>query len=344
MKFFFKSFLITFCFNHAIAQCDSTCSSEGICCRNNPAPAGVMISNIHSKGEWMFSYRHTRMYMDNVVDANSSSIGVDEQFRAYDAASLNMQMRMHMLMGMYGVTDKLTAMVMLHYMGNEMKMMMPGSESFHTHTMRTSGIADSRVTFLYSLLKQSNKQVIAALGVNIPSGSINEKGRASSMMYPNTRFPYMMQLGSGTLDALLTLSYLRSFDKIYLSTQANVIIRPYKNSIGYQLGNEYALNSWIAWQINNPLSASLRLESAWVEKIIGLDSDLKINREVAANVANTGGFRNFVYAGFTYKPGQTFFENFRLCAEFGLPVYQRLNGWQSRQAANLNIAINYSFK
>jgi len=344
MKYLFKLILLIVFVNRATAQCEFTCSSDGICCANNPVPAGVMISNVHAKREWMISYRYNRMYMDNVMDINSNPIGVDEQLKSYDAASLFMHMKMHMVMGMYGINNKLTAMVMLHHMNNEMKMMMPGSENFHTHTMRTGGLADSRITFLYSCVKKSDEQLVAAIGVNLPIGSISEKGRASSMMYPGRRFPYMMQLGSGTFDPLLTLSYIKSFNRIYFSTQANVVIRPYKNQLGYQLGNEYAINNWVAWQIIKPLSASLRMESAYLEKIKGSDAELNTAREVAANTANSGGFRNILYAGLTLKPNQGFTERFRVCLEYGMPVYQRLNGWQSRYAANINLAINYSFK
>lgn len=343
MKFIFNLLLLTSLVNNSKAQCDSTCNMEGICCQNNPVPAGIMISNIHAKGEWMFSYRYNRMYMDNVIDVNSNSVSLDEQLKFYDAASLSMQMKMHMLMGMYGITDRLTAMVMLHYMNNEMKMLMPGSENFHTHTMRTGGIADSRVSFMYALKKRTTEQLVLALGINIPSGSIQEKGRTSSMMYPGKRFPYMMQLGSGTIDPMLTLSYLKSFGKIYFSSQINTIVRAYKNKLGYRLGNEYTLNNWLGWQISKPISISIRMENTLIDKIIGSDSELDLNKEVAANSVNSGGFRNLIFAGLSIQPKNNVIDRFKLSCEFGIPVYQRLNGWQSRNAANLMVALNYNF-
>lgn len=325
------------------AQCDSTCGLDEICCKKNPIPAGVMISNVHSKGEWMFSYRHSRMFMDNVVDVNSNSIGIDEQLNSYSVASLNMQMRMQMLMGMYGVNDKLTVMLMLHYMNNEMRMLMPGSESFHIHTMRTGGLSDSKISFLYSFIKKSNEQLILALGSTIPGGSISQKGKSSSMMYPNQRYPYMMQLGSGTFDPLITLNYVKSINRFYFSSQVNIVMRAYKNSIGYKLGNEYAFNNWAAWQMIKPISVSLRMESTLNENIKGKDSELNLKKEVSASTSNSGGFKNILFTGFTFQPVIRTFNDLRLAFEFGLPIYEKLNGWQQRNAASMAISINYNF-
>ena len=79
-------------------------------------------------------------------------------------------------------------------------------------------------------------------------------------MYLYHHLPYMMQLGSGTVDLLPGLTYLHSNNHNFeFSVQAASVIRTYDNSVGYRLGNEYTLNTWVAYQFFGCLSPSVRV-------------------------------------------------------------------------------------
>ena len=97
------------------AQEDSLSCDVACHCNRNLTPAGVMISHVHPKNEWMVSYRFMQMGMGAPIQGNSafSELSVYTNYLAYTP---NMQMDMHMVMGMVGITDRLTAMVMLNFL------------------------------------------------------------------------------------------------------------------------------------------------------------------------------------------------------------------------------------
>ena len=105
--------MITSTFN-LLCQSEMTSCDESCHCINNLTPAGVMVSHVHPKNEWMLSYRFMDMAMLGVLSGTKKMDELDV-FNLYLMNSKKMRMDMHMLMGMYGLTDRLTAMVMLNY-------------------------------------------------------------------------------------------------------------------------------------------------------------------------------------------------------------------------------------
>lgn len=335
-------------------QTDTLQTCGGCCCEADQTPAGIMISHVHEKGEFMLSYRFMPMGMSGMQDG-TSSVSDDVVFQKYLMSSSTMRMDMHMLMGMYGITSQLTAMAMVHYNVNSMAMtMMPGTE--HTHvmngvvmedeqvdmTMRTSGFGDTKLYLLYGLLNSMQHHVAAAAGLSMPTGNIYEKGDDKSM-YPNQRYPYAMQLGSGTWDLLPCVSYLYQQGKFAASTQVSAVIRTGQNSVGYTLGNEISSNTWVAFRFLKAVSASLRLEATSAGTIKGKDKTLYSYTEPSANPKNYGGERVVAYAGASYLFQRGILTNNKLSLEYGTPFYQNLNGPQMPVQFVLNASWSYVF-
>ena len=324
------------------ARDTTVCQIYDLCCSNDPTPSGVMISHVHQKNEWMLSYRFMRMNMDGILNG-SNAMSDNEVFNSYTAVPKTMQMNMHMLMVMYGLTNKITLMGMFNYNSNYMKMSMKMGNSMHNHTMNSSGFGDAKITALYSLVKKSNSQFLLSLGLSIPTGNINLKGKSNSMMYPNERYPYNMQLGSGTFDLMPCISYLTQKNKWFFSSQLLSTIRTSNNSVGYRYGNDLTFNSWTAWQWLSFISSSLRIESSISEKITGIDTTLNQFTEISANTSNYGGKKIYGYLGSCVQPQKGFLKNTKLSFEYGLPLYQNVNGIQMKQTHNLNLAFNLIF-
>ncbi len=77
------------------------------------SPAGVMISHAHAKGGFMLTYT----YMDMMMEDNQSGteqINDEQVWNDYLFSPQHMHMGMHQLMGMYGVSDRLSLMAMAH--------------------------------------------------------------------------------------------------------------------------------------------------------------------------------------------------------------------------------------
>ena len=134
---------------YAKSSADSLSCQDDCFCTTDMTPAGVMISHTHIKGEWMLSYRYMNMTMEN-EEAGAMTL----VWNGYGMDPLNMRMDMHMLMVMYGLTNKLTLMAMFSYNTNVMHMFMwPGSIHTHSMKMQSSGIGDVKLNVLYKLLK-----------------------------------------------------------------------------------------------------------------------------------------------------------------------------------------------
>lgn len=328
------------------AQNDSldseVCNLNKCFCDNDLTPAGVMISHVHDKNEWMMSYRFMQMNM-NGNQMGIKNIDSKTILKEYTSAPQIMQMNMHMLMLMYGLNDKLTIMGMLHYNTNYMEMQMKMGDVVHPHSMKTAGIGDTKVSALYALIKDEATQLILSTGINLPTGVYNLKGSVLDMMYPSLRLPYNMQLGSGTFDFLPGITYMNKKEKFAFSTQLNSTIRFHKNLIGYRLGNDYNLNTWFTYSWLSFISNSIRVEGMFLEKIKNKDPTLSPFNEPSSHFNNYGGYFLNTYLGTIMQFKKETLNKFRLSFEYGLPLYQNVNGIQmtNKQSIIINTSINF---
>ena len=329
------------------AQGDSSkvCESNCCCSKEVALPAGVMLGHIHAKGEWMLSYRYMNMTSEGLQNG-ASAVSNDEVFKSYLMVPEEMHMNMHMVMAMYGLSNRLTLMAMFHYNNNIMHMQMFGEGQNHTHgvtqsapnhDMHSMGLGDIKLYGIYALLNQSKHKLMLNAGLSIPTGSValnNDNGK---------RLPYMMQMGSGTFDLLPGISYLYHQRTSTFGVQGNANIRLGYNASGYSWGNELSFNSWYAYRWLHFLSSSLRAEFIASEAIYGHDPLLYKYVEPSANASNYGGQRASVFAGTVWQPLSGTLKNWQLAAEVGLPLYQNFNGIQAPTKLMINANLNVTF-
>lgn len=321
------------------------------------APIGVMGDHVHSKGEWMVSYRFMRMDMQG-NRMGSSSISADEiattipnrlagqpnQPPTLRVVPTEMTMDMHMFGAMYAPTDNLTLMVMANYLKNKMKhisyMGMMGTTQRGTFTTTSEGIGDTKVSGLYKLYDDSVNKVHLNIGLSLPTGSITKKDRVLTPMgtTPNLRLPYMMQLGSGTFDLLPGITYQRYKGKWNFGGQYMATIRTGENSEDYTLGDQHQLSGWAAYSLRHDLSASLRLAYQHVSNIDGEDDQITAPVQTA-DPNNYGKKRVDLYAGLNWISQS----GHRLSAEIGAPVYQHLDGPQMETDWTFTAGYQYAF-
>jgi len=170
--------------------------------------------------------------------------------------------------------------------------------------------------------------LLASLGLSLPTGSIRKKGASDDMMYPAMRYPYMMQLGSGTIDVMPGITYLFTKNKFSASAQVAGTVRPFYNSQGYRLGNEAVADIWAAYKFLPWLSASLRSEATKTGAIAGYDPQVYTTMEPSAAPGNYGGESCYGFAGLNFYMNRGFLRNNRLSVEYGVPLYQSVNGIQ----------------
>lgn len=318
---------------------------EGHSRPDDHAPIGVMGGHTHQPGEWMTSYRYSRMNMSGNRSGNDdvSNASVLGNFMV---TPLEMTMEMHMVGLMYGATNELTFSAMLPYTRKDMQHVNRMGAHF---TTKTDGVGDIKISGLYTLYESSEthhhttakQQLLLNLGASLPTGSIDERGNTPAGN--NQKLPYPMQLGSGTLDPLIGLTYTSSYANWSWGTQANSVLRFGKNNEGYRLGNEYSANLWAARALSDYASISVRLEGkAWGD-IHGQDQDLNVMMVPTARTDLRGGERVDALVGLNlYQPSGALAGQ-RLALEYGTPIYQRLDGPQLEVDHRFTLGWQWAF-
>jgi len=311
------------------------------------APISIMGDHIHSKGEWMLSYRYMRMDMDGMRSGSDRVSSADVFAANYTVTPENMTMDMHMLGAMYAPTDQLTLMLMANYIETEMdhriNPMAPpmlfnvvGGDTF---TTQASGLGDLRLSALYEFYREGNRRAHAALGISLPTGSIDEKDRTPRPGMPPTfnrnQLPASMQLGSGTYDLLPSLTYLQQFERWSYGAQASGVIRlEDENSNGYRLGHQFEALGWAGYNLadwfalNGGLSYKATGELKGDQNNVGTNGPMGLDSVTTAFGDNYGGERIDLILGVNLLGTSGALEDHRLALDLRLPLWQDLNGFQ----------------
>lgn len=312
------------------------------------APIGVMADHRHKKGEWMLSYRY--MFMDMAGNRDGTDELSPEDIVTTVAnpfanppmmpptlrvVPTEMPMQMHMIGGMYGLTDRITLLAMGMYRTQEMDHITfqgaSGTTRLGKFTTETSGIGDTTIGAIVGLDDGSyeHRQINLGLAVSLPTGSIEETDQILTPMgtSPSPRLPYPMQLGSGTFDLKPSLTARSRTGKWSYGAQASAIIRLDENDEGYTLGDVAEATGWLAFEPRPWISFSGRLKARSVGQIDGADPLIMVPVQTA-DPDNHGGETVEVLAGVNLAGQSGWQKGHRIAAEIGLPVSRDLNGPQ----------------
>ncbi|QLE01439.1 transporter [Galbibacter sp. BG1] len=302
------------------------------------APISVMGDHTHGKGEWMFSYRYMHMNMNGLNRGSVETTNADA-LSQYMVTPIEMPMNMHMLGAMYAPSDKITLMAMANYQSQEMILENRMGNQFNTSS---SGFGDLKISALYTIFHKNRQHLHALLGVSLPTGNIDEED-VTPMSAPNkVILPYPMQIGSGTFDANLGLTYLKQWDNLSFGSQLSAVFRTGKNDNDYRLGNDYSWNNWVAIPLKEWLSFSGRLKWAAIEMIQGANPALNPMMVVTADTANSGKTYAEAGLGFNLYAFKGSLKDVRIGFEAILPLYQNMNGIQLKNQETITIGFQYS--
>jgi hypothetical protein len=312
------------------------------------APIGVMADHRHKKGEWMTSYRYMHMDMSGNRDGDDSLSPEDIVTTVTNpfanppmmpptlrVVPTDMPMQMHMVGGMYGLTDRITLMAMGMYVSKEMDHITfqgpMGTTRLGEFTTETAGIGDTTIGAIIGLDDGSyeHRQINFGLALSLPTGSIEETDQILTPMgtTPNPRLPYPMQLGSGSFDLKPSLTTRSRTGDWSYGAQASAILRLDENDEGYTLGDVAEATAWLAYEPQPWISFSGRLKARSVGQIDGDDPLIRAPVQTA-DPANHGGETVEALLGVNLA-GQTGWQKgHRIAVELGLPVMRDLNGPQ----------------
>lgn len=122
-----------------------------------------------------------------------------------------MTMDMQMLAAMYAPSDRVTLMAMTMHMYMDMDLVMRNGKTFN---VGSSGFGDTQLAGLYRIWNGNRQNLHGLFGLWLPTGSIQKKGHDAHNCPAGGQVAYGMQLGSGTCDVNLSLTYLGQGDML----------------------------------------------------------------------------------------------------------------------------------
>lgn len=179
-------------------------------------PAFLMYTHVLERGEWMIGYRYTDSYMGGnqtgTTPLSNSQASNAPGGSMYMMVPTSMTMEMHMVDIMRGITDDVTFYLMPTWTDDTMNMLMNGGTTFR---MSNGGFSDLPFGTLWRVYHGPADDVVLNIGFSAPTGDINNTtlmpmGMGMSMPMA---FPYTMQLGHGTWDALPGITYKHYWDR-----------------------------------------------------------------------------------------------------------------------------------
>lgn len=327
------------------------------------APIGVMADHRHKQGEWMFSYRYMHMNMDSSRNGTATLtpdeiatqmpnrfFGNPMQPPTLRVVPTDMNMGMHMVGAMYGLSDRITLMVMGSVISKDMHHITYqggiGTNVLGSFNTETHGIGDTTVTAIIGLdnRAKTKRQFNLNLGLSLPTGSLDETGQILTPMgmTPSPRLPYPMQIGSGTYDFKPALTYQDRNGKWGWGGQTSVRIPLGKNDEGYRYGTLATATSWLAYEPFYWASLSGRVKASTQGAISGMDT-LIMAPVQTANPDNQGGDTIDLLFGVNFVGQNGALRGHRVGLEVGLPLYRNLNGPQLETDMTITVGWQKSF-
>jgi hypothetical protein len=295
----------------------------------------------HGGGMWMLDYRFERTQMNDMLDT-TERVTPEEIVRptseggeyGFMMSPTDMSMEMHMFMLMYH-GENFMAMIMAHYMFMEMGMLASdGTES----TMKTSGFGDTIVSASFP----GPFKLSFNVGVSIPTGSIDERGsmtHSATVTEEDTKYPYSMQLGSGTYDLIQGISYEDSSESLHWGAGYEYKGRFQKNSNDYKLGDELRVNTWLRWKFLGNFSVTGKLLWLSIGQIEGADEELNPEMSPDMDAEASGGRRLDLGAALRYETDNMT----SVTVDFAKPVYQNLWGPQMKTDWIIGLGVGIMF-
>ena len=300
------------------------------------APISVMGDHVHHKGGWMFSVKNMSMFMNGNLSA-TTDVSNETIYTNHMVAPQEMQMSMTMLGVMYAPTNYLTLMAMGNYTSNSMDLRTKMGTDF---TTQSAGLGDVQITALVRILSNNRQSIHGNIGISIPSGSIDQRGDTPMMM--NTQLAYPMQLGSGTWDPSVAITYVGQTDKFSWGVQPSYKFRIGENSESYTFGNQLNAVTWGAMKLSDMFSVSASLTYAQTDMISGADADLNPMMMPLFNTMNSGRSQLDAGLGLNFYVPSGKLKNFRVGIEVKLPVYQDVTGIQMKNTFGGTLGIQYA--
>ena len=317
----------------------------GLCCAHcgGNMPLNNMGGGIPQPKEFRFKLSQMIMEMgplrDGTNDISNEEISGMANGNTYPALPTDMQMYMTMIGAAYSFSDDFAVMGMTSYIENTMHMNLRDGRDF---TMTSGGMGDTTLLGKYRAYTNDSlvptKQVSVLFGLSLPSGSIERKfSNHPAAAFNGTLLPFKMQLGSGTVDPIIGLTYQGSRDPFWWGFNTQLEAHIYDNDQGYRRADEFRYDLYAMKQIHDRVVVHAQLNGSYEGKFSDEANDGKLEGAGRNNVSPSGGLVSPLFDPDNYGGHKL---HFGLGVQFqpmplhimeltaSIPIHQDLNGPQ----------------
>ncbi|MCH2186659.1 hypothetical protein MK280_12390, partial [Myxococcota bacterium] len=295
------------------------------------APIGVLLDRTHQKGDWTFLYRYRQINRQGLQEGDQPVS--DQQVAArYAEVPVSFIGRTHTLGALYAPLERLTLGLFLPIEQRNLQVLEGGA----LEETETIGIGDAKVVFLIPFIQNGLQKTQLNFGFSFPTGSIQQKNASTGR-----RDPYILQLGSGSWDAVWGITYSGSYRNLSWGGQFEGLYRINDNAVGYRLGTVYQASAWFAGGFGRWFSASGRF--AWTKRgnLAGADPELDRALSPLNDPYMQGGTTLEVGPGLNVLLPILGGQRFSVEALF--PVYQYLDGPQLAYDYSISVGWQWIF-
>jgi hypothetical protein len=285
-----------------------------------PPPIGVRLAESLEGNRLRLAYSFEQLRYRELLSGSrdrTSSQARNEYNPPYEQTPKALDVSVHTFELAYAPHPRLTLVLEVPFLEKELRRIDAAGRSRRD---RSDGVGDIRFSIIIPFIRKGRETSQIHLGFDAPTGSIRRGGDQG-------RLPYDNQIGNGSWDLEWGWTYRGELD--YFSWGAQLLgNHPVDtNGLHYREGSRFEASMWSGLRIVSGLSASLRFSVEKRNNIHGRDRNLDIVADgPSSNDKKRGGFHFDVYPGIALEiPG---LDRQRLAVEFGLPIYQNLDGPQ----------------
>jgi len=261
----------------------------------------------------------------------------------YPVVPTKINQEVHSLLLGFQYSNKISARLSVPFIkqSTDHVSIVPGYDEFN---ISSDGVGDVVALIDYELSRSVNSAWHGVFGLSVPTGSIDEEGdtpRAPG----DQQLPYTMQIGSGTWDLPLGVTYKKYGQYLNGGSDMLAVIRTGNNDRDYRLGHKFTWAGWLSWNGGELVEPGVRLSYRWQGDISGEDVSLRVPNPAfpyPAPVVDPTAFGGQQLDLAVYVDVELA-AHWNLRVEYSRPLWLNLNGPQSAEKFHLGLSIGTTF-
>ena len=297
-----------------------------------PPPIGVRFAEPIEGAEVRVQYSWERIQSQGLV-SGTRDVTPDHArtVSGFTKTPRSLEVTVHNFQVAYAPHPRVTLVAELPFIQKELETVDPTTGAFQN---QTEGVGDVVFGAVVPFIRKGSESSHVYIAIDAPTGAFRRGG-------DDTRLPYDSQIGNGSWDFEWGWTYRGGYQRVSWGAQGSGRHPLHRNSLNYREGSRFVGTLWGAARVIGGLSTSLRGEWVKTNNISGFDRSMMARVDPSQNDKTRGGERLSLAPGLSLDV--PLIKGGRVAIEFGIPVYQRLDGPQLERDWNLKMGWQWVY-